>query len=117
MKRPGVFLSCPACFQETIVIDQILDELVCKFCGAEFTYEDMARYASNGYGGPCPQCDNGALAYLEMSSEAGEFICTKCGFSSERNFNIVCSSCGNTYWDENGGKSYLCQACKDSIYK
>ena len=51
-KRPNsVFLSCPSCLQETIIIHEKYDELFCKFCGAEFSYEDMARYSSNGYGG------------------------------------------------------------------
>ncbi len=117
MERPGIFLTCPSCLQETIVIDTKYDELCCKFCGAEFSYKDMASYASDGYSGPCPACNNGALAYLSHAGDSGEYICTKCDFSSEENYNIVCSSCENTYWDENGGESYLCEACHDSIYK
>lgn len=116
-ERPGIFLTCPSCLQETIVIDKKLDELSCKFCGAGFTYKDMARFASNGYYGPCPQCSNGALAYLSNGYELGEYICTKCGFISEDNYNMVCSSCGNTFWDENGDENYLCEACHNSIYK
>jgi hypothetical protein len=117
MERPGFFLTCLSCLQETIVIDTKLDQLCCKFCGAEFTYKDMASYASNGYCGPCPNCSNGALAYMPQTSEFGEYICTKCDFTSEENYNVVCSSCENIYWDENGGESYLCEACYDSIYK
>jgi ribosomal protein S27E len=116
MQRPDIFLTCPSCLQETIVIDTKFDELCCKFCGAEFSYKDMASFASDGYFGPCPECSNGALAYLSQASEFGEYICTKCGFTSEDNYNIVCSSCGNIYWDENGGESYLCETCHDSIY-
>lgn len=118
MKRPDIFLTCPSCLQETIVVDKKLDELCCKFCGAEFSYKDMASYASGGYSGPCPACSNGALACLAQTSESGEYICTKCNFTSEENYNVVCSSCENIYWDEDGGgENYLCEACHDSIYK
>lgn len=117
MERPCIFLTCPSCLQETIVIDTKFDKLSCKFCGEGFTYKDMAIFASDGYFGPCPECSNGALAYLSKGSELGEYICTKCGFTSEDNYNIVCSSCENTYWDENGDEHYLCEACHDSIYK
>jgi predicted RNA-binding Zn-ribbon protein involved in translation (DUF1610 family) len=117
MERPDVFLTCPSCLQETIVIDKKCDELLCKFCGAGFSYKDMASFASDGYFGPCPKCSNGALAYLSNVSKLGEYICTKCGFTSENNYNVVCSSCGNTFWDENGDVNYLCEACHGSIYK
>jgi ribosomal protein S27E/ribosomal protein L37E len=113
----SVFLTCPLCLQETIVIHEKYDELFCKFCGAEFSYEDMARYSSNGYGGPCPKCVNGALAFLKYNKDEEEYICTKCGFTSQWNFNFECSSCGNTYWDENGDENYLCEACHESIYE
>ena len=117
MQRPGIFLTCPSCLQETIVIDTKFDELCCKFCGAGFSYKDMASYSSEGYFGPCPECSNGALAYLSNISEpGGEYICTKCGFTSPENYNIVCTSCENTFWDENGGEGYLCEVCYDSIY-
>lgn len=69
MQRPKFFLTCPFCLQETIVIDTKIDELCCKFCGAEFSYKDMASYASEGYFGPCPECNNGALAYLVPDRE------------------------------------------------
>lgn len=117
MERPDIFLTCPSCLQETIVIDKKYDELSCKFCGAGFTYKDMASFASNGYSGPCPECRNGALAYLSDVGEHGEYICTKCSFKSEYNYNVVCSSCENTFWDENGGDNYLCETCRNSIYK
>lgn len=115
-KRPdSPFLSCPLCLQETIIIHEKYDELFCKFCGAEFSYQDMAE-CSDGNGGPCPKCDNGALGYLAYNNEEGEFICTKCGFISDYCHNVECSSCGNIYWDENGGENYLCEACHKSIY-
>jgi len=117
MERPSIFLTCPSCLQETIVIDKKYDELSCKFCGEVFSYKDMASFASDGYFGPCPECSNGALAYLSNVSILGEYICTKCGFTGENNYNVVCDSCGNTFWDENGGINYLCEACHRSIYK
>ena len=116
MQRPDIFLSCPSCLQETIFINSELDELLCKFCGEKFTYKDMARYLSNGYYGPCPECENGAMAFLKISGDLGDYICTKCGFTSDCNFNIQCTSCENIFWDENGGEHYLCEACHNSIY-
>ena len=75
MQRPDIFLTCPACLQETIVIDPNFDELCCKFCGAGFSYKDMASFASDGYSGPCPECENGALAFLsEVGDQGGEYI-------------------------------------------
>ena len=64
MPRSDIFLTCPSCYQETIVIDEKFDEFSCKFCGAIFTYKDMATLASDGFSGPCPECSNGALAHL-----------------------------------------------------
>lgn len=116
MERPNIFLTCPSCLQETIVINTKFDELSCKFCGAGFSYKDMADFSSDGYSGPCPECMKGALAYLAMSGDSGEYICTKCGFTSAENYNVVCTSCENTYWDENGDENYLCEACHKSIY-
>jgi hypothetical protein len=109
----SIFLTCLICLQETIVIDDKYKQLLCKFCGAEFSHEDMANYASDGYGGACPECLDGALAFLKDSNE---YICTKCGFLTQWNCNFQCTSCGNTYWDENGDENYLCEACKKSIY-
>jgi len=113
LDRPSIFLSCPLCLQETIVINAKYDELLCKFCGGRFSYQDMAECASDGYGGPCPECSNGALAHLLFNSE---YICVKCGFISEENYNFQCISCQNVYWDINGDDEYLCDSCHKSMY-
>lgn len=115
-KRPDKnFHSCPSCLQNTIIIKTNFDGLLCKFCGAEFSYNDVANY-SECNGGPCPECENGWLALVVYNNEKGEFICTKCGFKSDYNYNVQCTSCQNTYWDENGNDAYLCESCYKSIY-
>jgi hypothetical protein len=115
-KRPDKnFYSCPSCLQNTIIINTNFDELFCKFCGAKFSYNDVANY-SGGNGGSCPECENGRLAFVVYNSEEGEFICTKCGFKSDYSYNVQCTSCQNTYWDENGNDDYLCESCYKSNY-
>ena len=115
-KRPDKnFHSCPSCLQNTIIIDTNFDNLSCKFCGEEFSYSDVASY-SEGNGGPCPECEKGWLAFVVYNDKEGEFICTKCGFKSDHSYNVQCTSCENTYWDENGNDDYLCESCYKSIY-
>lgn len=116
-KRPNsVFLSCPSCLQETIIIHEKYDELFVSFVEQNSVmriWQDTHQMVM----GACPECDNGALALLKYNKEKEEYICTKCGFASIWNFNFECSSCGNTYWDENGDENYLCEACHESIYE
>ncbi len=105
--RPSAFFQrCPFCFQDSLILEN--GELHCLFCENEFEIEDIA-YNSEGYGGPCPECDDGHLGFVLHNNEEGEFVCVACGFRSDRNYNFECARCGRVFW--NLGDDPLCSDC------
>lgn len=105
------FQTCPGCTQETLVIRG--DVVECLFCGQEVTFEDLVYHNSEGPGGPCPSCGDGTLAFVTYTNDDGAFVCVKCGFESEENFNVECSRCGNVYWNEDD--SPMCAECWSDV--
>ena len=100
------FSDCPECFQTALVIEG--SDVVCLYCGAQTTIEDLADY-SEGPGGPCPNCGDGFLGFILYNNEDGDFICTKCGYKTAHNYNDECTSCGSTFWNKNG--DIMCKDC------
>ncbi len=85
----------------------------CLFCGEEVAFEDFAHYHSEGPGGPCPECEDGILAFVLLNNDEGRFVCPKCGFEAEESHNTSCGRCGKEYWDEDG--SPMCDDCWSEI--
>lgn len=78
-RPPRWFTTCRHCTQETIVLRD--DRAACLFCGQEYSFCELAEF-SEGRGGPCPQCEDGSLAFVLFNNEEGQFICVRCGFET-----------------------------------
>ena len=101
------FRMCSSCTQETLVVN---DEVAaCLFCGEEVTFADLAYHHSEGPAGPCPDCEDGVLAFVLLNNEEGRFVCAKCGLETDENHNTECGGCGEVYWNEDG--SPMCDNC------
>lgn len=100
------FRTCPSCTQETLVARD--ETVVCLFCGEELAFADLAD-RSEGPAGPCPECEDGVLAFVLLNNEEGRFVCPKCGFETSQSFNTSCGRCGKEYWNEDG--SPICDDC------
>lgn len=113
-KPSAHFSSCPYCFQDTLIFHND-NRIKCLFCGFKTNVEDLSNY-SDGPGGPCPKCDGGFLGFVVYNNDEGEYICVKCGFKSQFSYNVVCSRCGQIYWDEEGD-SIMCEDCWEIVLK
>ena len=105
------FRTCSSCTQETLVSRD--ETAACLFCGEEVAFEDLAHYHSEGPAGPCPECEEGILAFVLLNNDEGRFVCPKCGFETEENRNTSCGRCGKEYWNEDG--SPMCDDCWSEI--
>ena len=105
-RPPWQFTSCPSCWQNSLIINDSM--VACLFCGNQFTFQELAEY-SEDICGRCPDCEIGYLGLILYNNEDGEYICTRCGFTSEYCYNKECGRCGEIYWDEEG--SPMCPNC------
>lgn len=101
------FRTCPRCEQETLVSKDNM--ALCLFCGEECSFYNLAIEHSEGPGGPCPECEEGTLAFVLLNNEEGRFACARCGFETEHNLNVSCTSCGKEFWSTDG--SPMCHDC------
>ncbi|MCX5884426.1 MAG: hypothetical protein NT096_00690 [Proteobacteria bacterium] len=88
------FRTCLSCNQETLVSRD--DTAVCLFCGEEVEFTELADH-SEGPGGPCPECEDCTLAFVLLNNDEGRFVCPKCGFETEHNFNSEYGRYGEEY--------------------
>lgn len=100
------FRTCQVCSQDTLVSRD--SDALCVFCGESWEFSELAEY-SEGSGGQCPECENGVLGFILLNNEEGRFVCARCGFETERNFNTECMRCGQEFWNEAG--SPVCSDC------
>ena len=101
------FRTCYSCTQETMVSRD--ENAACLFCGNEVGFEIIADYNSEGSAGPCPDCDDGVLAFVLLNNDEGRFVCPKCGFETGENFNTSCVRCGKEFWTVD--ESPTCDDC------
>jgi primosomal protein N' len=106
------FRMCRECTQETLVLGD--EGVVCLFCGNELDFVDLAEH-SEGSLGPCPECDDGILAFVLLNNDEGRVICPKCGFETEENFNEECGRCGKEFWNKDGDP--MCRECWSELLK
>lgn len=107
-RPPNEFGICLRCLRDALILEEHSECAICLFCGIESTFQELADN-SEGPGGPCPECEIGVLGFIAYSNEDGEFMCTKCGFSSDYNYNKECLRCENVFWS-NKGESF-CSDC------
>jgi len=100
------FLSCSECLQDTLIIQE--RGVLCLFCGFKTTIPELAE-SFEGSGGPCPECDGGQLCFILYNNEEGEFVCVKCGFATDHDYNQQCSRCGRVFWNKAGAA--ICPPC------
>lgn len=105
------FMTCPSCAQETLVSRD--EEAVCLFCGVGCSFEDLATQHSEGPGGPCPECEEGMLAFVLLNNDEGRFVCVRCGFETEQDLNSSCPSCGEYFWNDGGYP--MCDNCRSHL--
>ena len=110
-ERPAhPFSFCSNCFQDTLIVND--DAVCCLFCGYETTFEDLS-HTSEGPGGPCPECEQGHLGFILYTNDDGEFICVKCGYTTDYSHNDECTRCGKVFWNETGES--MCDECWEYI--
>jgi hypothetical protein len=107
------FRTCPNCTQDTLIFSA--NHAICLFCGSEVAFTDLAEYHSEGTSGPCPECNDGVLAFVLLNNEQGRFVCPICGFETDENRNTFCCRCGKQYWNNND--SSICDDCWSEIMK
>lgn len=104
------FRACTGCLQGTLVTEGY--EAKCLYCGASMSFAALAE-ATDGPGGPCPQCEIGVLGFVLSTNEDGRFVCVSCGFAAEESLNIRCNRCGVEFWCD--GQPPYCSTCWSEI--